>query len=399
MAKFLTDVLLTTFNGFTGSRGATGFAGSQGIQGFSGSQGPQGTTGFVGSQGIQGFTGSRGNTGFTGSIGADGATGFTGSTGNIGSTGFTGSAGPSNTINATDDTSATTHFPVFVAGSGSNQTARVRSSATALSYVPSTGTLTSAIFSGSTLTNAGTLALSATGANIITASTNGEERVRITSTGSVGIGTTDPYAKLVSATSSTGAISGGRLAQITDANLSFAAWNSSDSATYSGILLETRTTGSSAWLIANEFQSSFQGDLIFRGRTGGNTSSERMRITSAGNVGIATTAPTFNLDVNGTFRATSITESSSIALKENVRPIEDSLSFIKKLNGVVYDRKDGSSKDEAGLIAEEVYKVLPNIVSLVDGAPEAIQYTKLTAYLIEAVKSLMTEIDELKKQR
>jgi hypothetical protein len=124
----------------------------------------------------------------------------------------------------------------------------------------------------------------------------------------------------------------------------------------------------------------------------------RMQITAAGNVGIGTTNSTFKLDVNGTFRATSITESSSIVLKENVRPIEDSLSFIKKLNGVVYDRKDGSSKDEAGLIAEEVYKVLPNLVSLVDGAPEAIQYTKLTAYLIEAVKSLMTEIDELKNK-
>jgi hypothetical protein len=125
---------------------------------------------------------------------------------------------------------------------------------------------------------------------------------------------------------------------------------------------------------------------------------ERVTILSNGNVGIGTTNPTFNLDVNGTFRATSITESSSIVLKENVRPIEDSLSFIKKLNGVVYDRKDGSSKDEAGLIAEEVYKVLPNLVSLVDGAPEAIQYTKLTAYLIEAVKSLITEIDELKNK-
>jgi hypothetical protein len=126
---------------------------------------------------------------------------------------------------------------------------------------------------------------------------------------------------------------------------------------------------------------------------------ERLRINSSGNVGIATNNPTFTLDVNGNFRATSITESSSITLKENVRPIEDSLSFIKKLNGVVYDRKDGSSKDEAGLIAEEVYKVLPNLVSLVNGAPEAIQYTKLTAYLIEAVKILEAEINELKRTK
>jgi hypothetical protein len=46
------------------------------------------------------------------------------------------------------------------------------------------------------LTNAGTLALNATGANIITASTNGSERLRITSAGDVGIGTTSPGSKL-----------------------------------------------------------------------------------------------------------------------------------------------------------------------------------------------------------
>jgi hypothetical protein len=99
----------------------------------------------------------------------------------------------------------------------------------------------------------------------------------------------------------------------------------------------------------------------------------------------------------GVLTTVSITESSSITLKENVAPIENALDSILKLVGVTYDRKDGSKKEEAGLIAEEVNKVLPNIVTKDrDGNPDAIHYTKLTAYLIEAVKSLKAEINSLK---
>ena len=99
----------------------------------------------------------------------------------------------------------------------------------------------------------------------------------------------------------------------------------------------------------------------------------------------------------GVLTTVSITESSSIALKENVAPIENALDAIMKLVGVTYDRRDGSKKDEAGLIAEEVDKILPNLVTKdQDGRPDAIHYTKLTAYLIEAVKSLKTEINSLK---
>jgi hypothetical protein len=101
-----------------------------------------------------------------------------------------------------------------------------------------------------------------------------------------------------------------------------------------------------------------------------------------------------NLFVGG-----ALTEISSATLKENITPIDGALDLILQLNGVIYDRKDGSRKNEAGLIAEEVNKILPNLISIDDhGAPMGVQYTKLTAYLIEAVKSLKAEIDQLKKR-
>jgi hypothetical protein len=99
-----------------------------------------------------------------------------------------------------------------------------------------------------------------------------------------------------------------------------------------------------------------------------------------------------------TLSATSITETSSIAYKENVNPITNALDAILNLAGVTYDRKDGSSKNEAGLIAEDTAKVLPNIVTYKDGKPEGINYTKLSAYLIEAVKDLTAEIKDLKNR-
>ena len=153
--------------------------------------------------------------------------------------------------------------------------------------------------------------------------------------------------------------------------------------------------------------------------TGVNTSSSRMTFTpSSGTLAVTrltvSTAANIVMD-NGsinnvpvgastastgaftTLTANSITETSSIAYKENVTPIDNALEAVTRLAGVIYDRKDGSSTNEAGLIAEEVEKVLPNIISYKDGKAEGIQYTKLTAYLIEAVKSLTQEVKDLKE--
>ena len=97
----------------------------------------------------------------------------------------------------------------------------------------------------------------------------------------------------------------------------------------------------------------------------------------------------------GTF--SSITETSSITLKENLRPIESALDKLVQLTAYIYDRKDGSVKDEAGLIAEDVNRVIPEVVTRTEtGDPYGIHYTKLTAYLVEAIKSLKKDIDSLK---
>jgi hypothetical protein len=101
-----------------------------------------------------------------------------------------------------------------------------------------------------------------------------------------------------------------------------------------------------------------------------------------------------NLTISGT-----LTENSSETIKENVDPITNALDIIAQLTGVTYDRKDGSAKKRAGLIAEQVNKVLPNVVQKdKDGNPSGIQYTNLIAYLVESIKELKAEIDTLKSK-
>jgi hypothetical protein len=148
----------------------------------------------------------------------------------------------------------------------------------------------------------------------------------------------------------------------------------------SGRLFFTTATSGNAFVLFNTSGTIFN---INWGGIPGSTSGSitAMNLTSTGNMSIA-----------GTF-----TESSSIVYKENVMPIANALDAVMSLVGVTYDRKNGSGKNEAGLIAEDVDKVLPNLVKhREDGSAEGIQYTKLTAYLVEAIKSLKAEIEYLK---
>lgn len=102
--------------------------------------------------------------------------------------------------------------------------------------------------------------------------------------------------------------------------------------------------------------------------------------------------------ISGTMTATTIVETSSIVLKENINPLTNALETILKLEGKTYDRKD-TKEHEVGLIAEAVYEVAPELVSLnEEGNPYGVKYTKVTAYLIEAIKTLTAEINELKKK-
>jgi hypothetical protein len=132
------------------------------------------------------------------------------------------------------------------------------------------------------------------------------------------------------------------------------------------------------------------------------TFTAQVSITSA----IASTSTTTGaLVVNGGIgvsqRVTAATfvETSSIAFKDNIKPLENALNFVNQLQGVIYKRKD-TNEIESGLIAEQVVNVIPELVSNDDqGKPYGIKYTKIIAYLIEAIKEQQTQINELKNRK
>jgi hypothetical protein len=76
---------------------------------------------------------------------------------------------------------------------------------------------------------------------------------------------------------------------------------------------------------------------------------------------------------------------SSLTLKDNVRTYENALDTVNRLRGVSFDWKD-SGKPAVGLIAEEVAKVVPEVVAYNDGAVAGVNYASLVGVLVEAVK-------------
>lgn len=90
---------------------------------------------------------------------------------------------------------------------------------------------------------------------------------------------------------------------------------------------------------------------------------------------------------------TTLTETSSLRYKKNIRDLGPALGVVQRMRPAVYDRKDDTRSNEVGLIAEELYRVEPNLVELdAEGRPDAIHYTRIIAYLIEAIKELEQKI-------
>jgi len=85
---------------------------------------------------------------------------------------------------------------------------------------------------------------------------------------------------------------------------------------------------------------------------------------------------------------------SDVRLKENVKTLDG--SKVLQMRGVSFDRKD-TGASSSGVIAQELQKVAPELVSDDDGTL-GVAYGNLTGYLIEAIKDLKQEIEQLKKQ-
>lgn len=136
--------------------------------------------------------------------------------------------------------------------------------------------------------------------------------------------------------------------------------------------------------------------------TGGVSSTTDLQVKSLG-VGIAATGTTGEIIATNDITAF---YSSDERLKTNVNVIENALEKVNNIRGVTFDWNETAlemypdrTDTDVGVIAQEIEKVLPEVVVDRDNGFKAVRYEKIIPLLIEAIKDLKQEIEELKKNR
>jgi hypothetical protein len=219
--------------------------------------------------------------------------------------------------------------------------------------------------------------------------------------GNVGIGTTSPSAKLEIVPSAYYAINHwGNGLRISNASAIY--W--AKGATYSYSLGQS-------------------GDILYFGRATSEAvegTQEYDMVLSGGHVGIGTVVPdtSHKLTVDGSaLMRNGIWEGSDSKLKKNIQPVDDALTKVLKLGGVSFEwqedeyktkgmpdgpeilkKKEVPSGREYGVIAQEIEKVLPELVKEDAQGTKAVKYSGIIPVLIEAIKEQQKMIDSLKTE-
>ena len=132
--------------------------------------------------------------------------------------------------------------------------------------------------------------------------------------------------------------------------------------------------------------SQSDGDIKFRGSDGGSgIDALVLDMSEAG-------AATFNNNV---------TAYSDVRLKSDIETIEHGLDKVEQMRGVTYIRNDNEEGgQQVGVIAQEIEEILPQIVLTADDemGTKSVDYSRITAVLIEAVKELSARVKELENK-
>jgi hypothetical protein len=218
--------------------------------------------------------------------------------------------------------------------------------------------------------------------------------------GNVGIGTTDPSSSLVVNRTSSGNIGPTLVLRNAAGTIGDAAQIQFD---VGGLI----PNGSLLWTTGNAGNSIFTLNTTANGTFG-----ERMRISTTGNVGVANSSPGSTFTVgglvesvtggfkfpDGTVQLTAYNPFSDKNLKSDIEDIKNGLDVVTKLSGVTFKWKSENTQS-AGIIAQDLEKVLPNLVSTIESSGtnlKLVNYDGIIAYLIEAIKDLNKKIDDIK---
>jgi hypothetical protein len=147
-------------------------------------------------------------------------------------------------------------------------------------------------------------------------------------------------------------------------------------------------------------------DLAFR-----TNNTEKMRISSDGYVGIANSNPEYTLDIIGDAKVSnniycaSVFTTSDVRLKKDIKNLNNGLKTISLLRPVSYIKKTTmNSKDytikETGFIAQEVRKVLPDLVTEMNDPDKTliVNYNAVIPILTKAIQEQQVQIEAQQKQ-
>ena len=150
-----------------------------------------------------------------------------------------------------------------------------------------------------------------------------------------------------------------------------------------GTAIAHLTNSSSDFVIETKVQDK---DFIIKGDDGGSgITALTIDMSSAG-------AATFNNDV---------TAFSDKRLKTDISPIDNALEKVMRMQGVYYKRNDvENARTQVGVLAQDMEGIVPEVVLTADDEMQtkSVDYGKLTAVLMEAVKQLSNEVTQLKQQ-
>jgi hypothetical protein len=121
-----------------------------------------------------------------------------------------------------------------------------------------------------------------------------------------------------------------------------------------------------------------------------------------GNVGIGTTSPSYLLHVNGSVAGVgAYNQLSDARYKKDVASIPDSLEKVLAIHGVTYkwiDEEKYGSETQIGVIAQEIEKIVPEVVTTGSDGVKRVRYSDLVPLLIEAFKHEHTISQQLKAE-
>jgi len=265
---------------------------------------------------------------------------------------------------------------------------------------------TNGSFSANIITANGS-ALSALNASSITTGTIANART----TAATANGASTIVLRGTSGEFSAGAITG---ASFSGNGIALTAINASNIA--SGTIANARTTAASAngasTIVARDTNGSFTANVgTFTTVAGTLSTAAQTNITSTGNLtnlvatsfGCGTAASGTTGEIRATNNVTAY-YSSDERLKDNIRIIENALAKVLQIRGVEFDWNNLSEpedgyfvrKHDIGVIAQEIEKVLPEVVATREDGIKAVKYDRIIPLLIEAIKELKAEVDALK---